>query len=168
MVSGDVQKKIHVELKFLRLEFHHFISFLLPCVCRVLCSSSSLVFFFVSPPNVLLHPNRLASLVFFFIASPSVLLQPDRLPSVSSFFLQIFCGFFSSSQIFFFFLGSFFFFWVCMFYVLCLKSSVKNLRFIFFWTQLLKTRDLCGIIMSNSANSASGKRVFEARDWYGT
>ena len=32
--------KVHVELKFLRLEFHHFISLILPCVC-----SCSFVFF---------------------------------------------------------------------------------------------------------------------------
>ena len=89
--------------------------------------------------------------------------------SSSSLFLSSrFPSFFFS---FFFFLVSFFL-WVISsfsgfstFFVLYLKSSVKNSRFMFFWTRLLKTRDLCGINMSNSA---SGKRVFEARDWYGT
>ena len=97
-------------------------------------------------------------LVFFFTVDLLLLL---------SFFLQGFLLFF----FFFFFLVSFFL-WVLSsfsgfstFFVLYLKSSVKNSRFMFFWTRLLKTRDLCGINMSNSA---SGKRVFEARDWYGT
>ena len=167
-MSGDVGEKIHVELEFLRLEFHHFISLLLPCVCS--CS----VFFFVAPPSVLLQPDLPASLVFFFIAPPSVLLQPDRLPSVSSFFLQIFCGFFSSSQIFILFwvlsLFSGFFLLFLGLYVFCslFEIECKKLKIHVLWTWLLKTRDLCGIIMSNSANLASGKRVFEARDWYGT
>ena len=102
-----------------------------------------------------------------------------------SFFSVLSFSFSSSSSFFFFlFFFFFFFFWVCTFFVICLKSfffpgfctfffiylksSAKNSRFMFFWTRLLKTQDPCGINMSNSANSASKKRVFKAQDWYGT
>ena len=101
-----------------------------------------------------------------------------------SFFSVLSFSFSSSSSFFFYFFLLFFFFgfvlfllsiWnlfffpgVCTFFLIYLKSSAKNSRFMFFWTRLLKTQDPCGINMSNSANSASKKRVFKARDWYGT
>ena len=76
------------------------------------CSSSSLHPVFFSSQTA--YPASLRSFFRSFVGS-SLLLR-------SSFFF----GFFL------FFLGSFFFFWVFTFFVLCLKSSVKNLRFIFF------------------------------------
>ena len=137
----------------MELEFHHFISLSLRlfvfCVllCRW-CSSSSLHPTFFSSQiaqrrwfsSSSLHPVFFSSQITY----PTSLRSFFKSSVGSSLHLQIFCGFFSSSQIFvffFFFLffsrfflssGSFFFFWVCTFYVLCLKSSVKNSRFIFF------------------------------------
>ena len=169
----------------MELEFHHFISLSLRlfvfCVllCRW-CSSSSLHPTFFSSQiaqrrwfsSSSLHPVFFSSQITY----PTSLRSFFKSSVGSSLHLQIFCGFFSSSQIFvfffsfFFFLGSFFllvlssFSGFVHFFFLCLKLSVKNSRFMFFLTRLFKTRDLCGIIMSNSANSASGKRVFEARD----
>ena len=61
---------------------------------------------------------------------------------------------------FFFFFSGFFLLFLGLY---CLKSSVKNSRFMLFYTQLLETRDLCGITVSNSANTASRKRVFKAQ-----
>ena len=137
-------EKIHMELKFLRLEFHHFISLLLPCVYS--CS----VFFFVA--SVLLcHSTQRSSLA----KSPSVAgvlphrstqcSSPTRSPTQCLFVLSsdlLWVLFFFSNLRFFFFFGSFFFFfsgfflssssffffWVCTFFVLYLKSSVKNSR----------------------------------------
>ena len=105
-------EKIHVELEFLRLEFHHFISLLLPCVYS--CS----VFFFVA--GVLLcHSTQRSSLA----KSPSVagvLLHrstqcssPARSPTQRLFVLSsdlLWVLFFFSD------LRSFFFFWVLSFF----------------------------------------------------
>ena len=73
------------------------------------------------------------------------------LPSFFGFFL-LFLGLYSSI---------FFFFWV-------FEIKCKKLEIHVFLTRFLKTRDLCGINVSNLANSASRKRVFKCRVLYGT
>ena len=137
MVSGDVGKKIHVELKFLRLEFHHFISLLLPCVCS--CS----VFFFVA--GVLFRrstqrssPARSPSVVFFFI-TPTQCSSLARSPTQRLFVLSsdlLWVLLFFSDLLFFF--GVFLLF--LGLYVLCslFEIECKKLEIHFFLNSTIK------------------------------
>ena len=112
-------EKIHVELKFLRLEFHHFISLLLPCVysCSViffiagvlLCRSTQRSSLAKSPSvaGVLLHRSTQCSSP---ARSPT-----QRLFVLSSDLLWV-LFFFSDLRFFFFLVLFFFFFWVLSFF----------------------------------------------------
>ena len=138
----------------MELEFHHFISLSLRlfvfCVllCRW-CSSSSLHPTFFSSQiaqrrwfsSSSLHPVFFSSQITY----PTSLRSFFKSSVGSSLHLQIFCGFFSSSQIFvffFFFLffsrfflssGSFFFFWVCTFFFSLFEIECKKLKiYVFF------------------------------------
>ena len=117
-------KKILVELEFFRLEFYHFISLLLPWVC------SCFVFFFITPPSVLLQPNCPAGVL---LHRSTQCFSPTRSPTQGLFVFRssMGCSLLLRSFFFFgvFFLGSFFFFSVGTFFVLYLNSTIKNSRF---------------------------------------
>ena len=138
MVSGDVGKKIHVELKFLRLEFHHFISLLLPCVCS--CS----VFFFVA--GVLLRlstqrssPSKSPSVVGVLHHRFTQCSSPARSPTQCLFVLSsdlLWVLLFFSDLLFFF---GFFLLFLGL-YVLCslFEIECKKLEIHFFLNSTIK------------------------------
>ena len=142
-------KNIHVELKFFRLEFHHFIFLLLPCVSSFFFVH--LAFFFVlrrykSEDQIVQVPTQHSIIQSTRSAHPAFNHPINQI--VSSFFLcslelQIVpLQIYSSSVLLQIGLPLFFFKYVLL---QVQKSSLRD-SVLLFRTQVYKTRDLCGII----------------------
>ena len=144
-------KKIHVELEFLRLEFHHFIFLLLPRVLQTQGSSSC-------KSECPIVQSELQRSMFFLCSSflfKSVLRQ-IILPVLLQVYVQSSnrssnilrsrsSSIHHSSPLFLFFVKSFFMFFFKSVFLQVPKSSLRN-SVLLFRTRVYKTRDLSAII----------------------